>query len=94
MCLALAYSAYDRAREGVAWAPYAVGGALTLAIVPFTLGVMMPTNNALLAVAEGKKDVNLAEVRELLGRWQLLNHVRGLFPLAAAAVLLWDVIRV
>lgn len=94
ICLALGYSAYDRAREGLAWVPYAAAAGLTVGIVPFTLGLMMPTNNALLAVAGGKKDVSLAEVKVLLQRWQMLNNIRGLLPLTAAGVMLWDVFSV
>lgn len=90
--LGLGYAAYDRSQRGASWAPYALGGVLTAAVMPFTLGLMMPTNNALLAVADGKKTVGAAEVKELLKRWQLLNNVRGLLPLAGSAIMLWDVI--
>jgi anthrone oxygenase-like protein len=91
--LGLGYSAYDRAQRGGSWAPYAIGGALTFAVMPFTLGVMMPTNNALLAVAEGKKTLGAADFKGLLQKWQLLNNIRGLLPLVGSAIMLWDVIR-
>ncbi|KAH6687792.1 hypothetical protein F5X68DRAFT_6529 [Plectosphaerella plurivora] len=91
--LGLGYSAYDRSQRGASWAPYAVGGLLTLAVMPFTLGVMMPTNNALLAVAGGQKTLGAADVNGLLQKWKLLNNIRGLLPLAGSAIMLWDVIR-
>lgn len=64
--------------------------ALTAGIVPFTIALMKGTNDRLLefagrGVAELGKEER-AEVRELLGRWTVLNGVRGLLPLAAAVV--------
>ncbi|KAM0278858.1 hypothetical protein ACHAQH_004936 [Verticillium albo-atrum] len=91
--MVLAYAAYGRHDAGLAWAPYLGGGLFTLLVMPFTLGIMMPTNNALLAAASGAKVLKAAEVKELLRRWQTLNFARGLFPLAGAMVALWDVMR-
>ncbi|WQF87338.1 Putative anthrone oxygenase [Colletotrichum destructivum] len=87
--LSLAYSAYDRFHQSVAWKPYAAAGALSLAIVPFTLIVMSPTNNALLAGAQGASTLGLSEITELLTRWRALNVVRSFISLAAAAVGFW-----
>ncbi|KAJ0162697.1 hypothetical protein CTA2_4162 [Colletotrichum tanaceti] len=66
--------------------PYAAAGALSLAILPFTLTVMSSTNNALLAGAQGASTLGLSETTELLMRWRTLNAVRGFISLATAAV--------
>lgn len=87
--LSLAYSAYDRYHQGVAWKPYVVAGALSLAIVPYTIVVMSPTNNALMAGAKGITTVGWAEATELLARWRTLNFARSFFSLAGATVGLW-----
>ncbi|KAM0335447.1 hypothetical protein ACHAQA_000493 [Verticillium albo-atrum] len=91
--LALSYAAYARREEGLPWVPYVAGGVLGLLMVPFTFGFMMSTNNALLAGASGAKVLGAGDVKELLARWQTLNLVRGLFPLAGGLVALWDVLR-
>ncbi|KAJ3792531.1 hypothetical protein GGU11DRAFT_693308 [Lentinula aff. detonsa] len=69
----------------------AVAGLFTVAIVPFTLLLMKSTNDALhakaLAVQERSRkglDTLLDDgTRELLSNWNILNFVRGIFPLAA-----------
>ncbi|KZL87109.1 acetyltransferase [Colletotrichum incanum] len=87
--LSLAYSAYDRYSQGVAWKPYAIAGVLSLAIVPFTIIFMSSTNNALIAGAQGVKTFGLSETTELLTRWRALNFVRSFISLASASVGLW-----
>jgi len=86
---ALAYSAYDRSRRGLVWKRYATAGALTLAIVPFTLIFMNPTNQALLQIAGGGATaavVNDDSVRALITKWTGLNLIRSLLPLAGAII--------
>ncbi|KAK2740999.1 hypothetical protein FQN55_008554 [Onygenales sp. PD_40] len=71
---------------------YYIAGLLTVGMVPYTLAVMMGTNNKLAekakaveaepAKAMGKGD----EVEVLANRWIYLNGVRSLFPLAGALV--------
>ena len=69
---------------------YGVAAALTIAIVPWTLLAMSPTNSRLSAKAEeawtrkGKEDDG--EVGELLKRWTTLNGVRSFFPLVGGVV--------
>ncbi|KAI8181045.1 Monooxygenase hypC [Colletotrichum sp. SAR 10_75] len=87
--LSLAYSAYDRYRHGLAWKPFVVAGALGLGIVPYTFAFMGPTNERLLAGAQGVVALGWSETRELLVRWQTLNVVRSFFSIAGAAVGLW-----
>ncbi|KAF9887102.1 hypothetical protein FE257_010596 [Aspergillus nanangensis] len=66
---------------------YGVAAVLTVGIVPWTLGVMMPTNNRLLAKADSKGELSqqsCAEVEPLLQKWIKLNVVRGLLPFLGA----------
>jgi hypothetical protein len=64
---------------------YLVGALLLLAVVPFTLLVVWPTNKRLLALhAQG--DVRNAQ--ELLQRWNGLHAVRTALSVAAFAVML------
>ncbi|KAH9926951.1 uncharacterized protein B0H18DRAFT_1004682 [Fomitopsis serialis] len=93
--LAHLYLAYQSAaaspREGYA---YLAAGVLTLSVVPYTLVSMMPTNKALLAVAESEgvgKDAagdsaDEARVVSLLWKWRGLNLVRSFGPAAGFLV--------
>jgi hypothetical protein len=69
--------------EGVAWL---WGGLLILAVVPFTLLVIRPTNDRLLAPG---RDLASAETRRLLERWGRLHAVRSALSLAASVVYLY-----
>jgi hypothetical protein len=69
--------------EGIAWL---WGGLLILAVVPFTLVVIRPTNDRLLAHG---RDLASAETRELLERWGRLHAVRSALGLAASVVYLY-----
>ncbi|KAJ3809476.1 hypothetical protein EV368DRAFT_48170 [Lentinula lateritia] len=68
------------------------GGLLTVGIIPFTLMVMKSTNDALHAKAasvqrrskEGSVTLLDDGTKELARTWNILNFIRGLFPLAAA----------
>jgi hypothetical protein len=66
-------------------------------IVPFTIGVMKPTNDKLHAKADkyrlGASDMKEdQELEDLLKSWTALNIVRSLFPVAAAVVGIWAVV--
>ncbi|HYM81214.1 MAG TPA: DUF1772 domain-containing protein [Candidatus Limnocylindria bacterium] len=67
-------------------APWAVGGVVLGAVVPFTLLVLRPTNDALLDPA---LDRDSERARTLLERWARLHAVRSVVSLVAFAVLLW-----
>jgi hypothetical protein len=68
-----------------------LAGALLIgAVIPFTLLVIFPTNNRLLAPT---LDRTSAEAVDLLGRWQRLHAVRTCLSLAALVVLLWATLR-
>ena len=63
-----------------------VGAALILANWPFTLFIIMPTNNQLMATAPQEAH---AETRSLLEQWGRLHAVRSGLGLAAAIAYLW-----
>ena len=65
------------------WWP--VGGALLLAVVPFTLVVIMPVNRRLL---DPMLDKQSAEAAHLLSRWGQLHAVRSVLSVLAFFVLL------
>lgn len=95
-CLSYALAAYERGTRAESWAGYAAAGALTIALVPWTLVFMMPTNNKMLsgAAADGKgaEKVSIATANNLLRTWGNLNLARGLWPLAGAAVGMWTLV--
>lgn len=66
---------------GLGWL---VGGVLLASVVPFTLFVLLPTNNTLLTTAPGDASET---VSRLLNRWGQLHAVRSL--LSSAAFLLF-----
>lgn len=68
---------------GVAWL---VAALLIGAVVPFTFGIIMPTNHQLLAPG---RDLASAETRALLVRWGRLHAVRTALSIAATVVYLW-----
>ncbi|SPJ79551.1 uncharacterized protein FTOL_07942 [Fusarium torulosum] len=84
--LAYAYASYSAHREGRKWKGLAAGGALTVAIVPFTLIFMSSTNGLLFKAAAGTLEASQEDVATLIGRWGVLNLVRSLLPLAGTIV--------
>ncbi|KAG6026292.1 hypothetical protein E4U40_002193 [Claviceps sp. LM458 group G5] len=87
---------------GLAWMQYGqspseqgmrclAAGALTMAIAPYTWFAMIPTNNALFAMAAsgpdfaGKQDAN-DKARGLVMKWVILHSIRSIIPLAGAIV--------
>lgn len=93
---AYGYAAYGRSRRHLDWKRYAVAGALTLGIVPFTLGFMQPTNRSLMQIASGGATaamVNDDSVRALITTWAGLNLIRSLLPLCGAVVGLWALMQ-
>lgn len=68
---------------GTGW----LAAALLLgAVVPFTFGVIMPTNHKLLAVG---RDLGSTETRQLLETWGRLHAVRTVLSVLALVVCLW-----
>lgn len=71
---------------GVGWL---VAALLVGAVVPFTFGVIMPTNNKLLMAG---RDLSSSETRGLLVRWGQLHAVRTSLSLAGTVVYLWQLL--
>jgi hypothetical protein len=69
---------------GIAWI---IAGFLIGGVVPFTLIVIKPTNNELLASG---RDLASADTRALLERWGRLHAVRSLLSVLATLVMLWQ----
>jgi ABC-type cobalamin transport system permease subunit len=68
---------------GIGW----LGAALLIgAVIPFTFGVIMPTNHRLLAPG---RDLASDETRALLISWGKLHAVRTGLSLVSAAIYLW-----
>ena len=63
-----------------------VAGLLLGSVVPFTLIVIMPTNNRLL---DPSRDRNSSETRALLDHWAKLHAVRSVLGLAAFVLCAW-----
>ena len=72
------------------WVLFALAGATTISIVPFTWIVMVPTNNELFRrEAVGKADprvLDLSAAKELVVKWTWLHAVRSLLPLVGAVL--------
>jgi Domain of unknown function (DUF1772) len=62
-----------------------VAALLVGAVVPFTLGVIMPTNHKLLTPG---RDLSSSETRELLVRWGHLHAVRTALSIAGTVIYL------
>lgn len=75
---------------GLAWLlgggiPWLVGAVLIGLVVPFTLIVIMPTNQQLLVPG---RDLASAETRALLVKWGRLHAVRSALSLVASVIYL------
>ena len=67
------------------WKGYTAAAVLAVAIVPYTIALMRPTNDILLSAAAGTANA-LTEVRGLIDKWAVLNLIRSTLPLASAVV--------
>lgn len=63
-----------------------LGAALLVANWPYTLAVMMPTNNRLMAIAPDEVG---PESRKLIENWGRLHAVRTALGFLATAAFLW-----
>ncbi len=66
------------------------GAVAILAVVPFTLLVILPTNTKLL---EAGRDLASAETRELLHSWGRLHAVRSVLGLVASVLYIWAAVH-
>ncbi|KAK7984867.1 hypothetical protein PG996_005897 [Apiospora saccharicola] len=94
--LSHAVVSYGRWAAGRQWRGFALGGALTAALIPFTIALVMPTNRALAAAeAHGSsKESRMSDdkVRQLIRSWRDRNTIRCFLPLAGAAFALWNLV--
>ncbi len=67
-----------------------LGAILMIANWPYTLLVILPTNNKLMATDPASAD---ADTRTRVERWGRLHAVRTIFGFAAALVFLWASLR-
>ncbi|KAL4876811.1 hypothetical protein BJY04DRAFT_199292 [Aspergillus karnatakaensis] len=89
---------------GENWKVFATAGALTTGMIPFTVALIVPTNNTLFRLeGQAKKDtggsagasgVTWAEAEGLVRKWNRLNAIRSLFPLSGAVLGLMAILKV
>ncbi|KAI0151666.1 hypothetical protein GGR57DRAFT_179177 [Xylariaceae sp. FL1272] len=83
--------AYHCFSHGLEWRGFAVAGASTMFIIPFTLVFIMDTNKKLLAEHDSKvKTMGEGTVKSLIRKWGDLNAVRAVVPLVGTVVALWN----
>jgi len=63
-----------------------LGAVVLLANWPFTLLVILPTNNRLMRIAEDAADAN---TRRLIEHWGVLHSVRSALGVVAAMIFFW-----
>lgn len=81
------YAAWSKHAAGSPWRVFAVAGATTVSMIPYTWIVMQSTNNALFraeARTKAEQAQSWTEAESLVKTWNRLNAVRALFPLAGA----------
>jgi len=81
----LSYRSYSN--EGRVWSQYATAAALLPAVVPFTLLVLNPTNDQLIAAAT--VEASTETTRALLQKWGVLNACRSVFLFVGASLGAW-----
>ena len=83
---------------------YLAAGLLTVGIVPYTLAVIRPTNEKLLAKAKETKTLAITDevveigqgnetAHKLVDNWGVLNLGRAVMVAAASMVGLWTVVN-
>lgn len=68
---------------------YAAAAALAIGNIVFTKLAIVPTNDALEAIAKSTSDAGLEKVVPLVKKWDGLNMTRGYLVLAAAVLGTW-----
>lgn len=70
-------------------AMYLASALLVIGIVPFTLLFMQATNSALSSIAHMDADAadkSGSEIMNLFNKWNILNGIRSVFPLAGGVI--------
>lgn len=68
---------------------YAAAAALAIGNIAFTRIAIMPTNNALVEIANSESEALLDKTVDLVKKWDGLNMARGYFVLAASVLGIW-----
>ncbi|KAK4175384.1 hypothetical protein QBC36DRAFT_241279 [Triangularia setosa] len=87
--LVYVYAAWSKYAVGEQWRVFALAGATTVSIVPYTLTFMQGINNALFRADDmaGKGvEPSWADAERLVLRWGRLNAIRALIPLAGGII--------
>lgn len=90
--LGYGYLTYKSTSDGLSWHKFVAAALLTIGIVPFTVMIMDPTNQALLQITSGASSLGMEATKDLLVQWKNLNLVRSFFPLAGAVLGLWELV--
>jgi len=81
------YTVVKRRSAKKPWRTFALAGAITVLMLPFTWLVMVPTNNELFRLeAAGSEigSVTFGDARALVVSWAWMHLARSVFPLAGA----------
>ncbi|KAK9775445.1 hypothetical protein SCAR479_07834 [Seiridium cardinale] len=80
----------QHAKDSPRWRGFALAGVLTVAAIPFTMVVLMPTIKVLEEAGQSQtKTLSDDRVRSLVRKWMHLNTIRCSLPLTGAVVGLW-----
>jgi hypothetical protein len=75
---------------GMPWALPALAGVVTIAMVPFTWLIMVPTNNVLFQMEAdreaGSMVATMEGTRQIVTFWAALHLARSIFPLTGAII--------
>lgn len=80
-------AAWNKHAAGNPWRIFALAGATTVSMVPYTWIFMQSTNNALFraeARTKSEQEQSWKEAESLVKAWNRYNAVRALFPLTGA----------
>lgn len=84
------YIGFDKWTSGGPWISYAMAGGLTVGIIPFTLIVMLSSNNELFEmdaqIQHDPKATSMKDARTLVAKWSRMHLLRSMFPLAGAVL--------
>jgi hypothetical protein len=83
------YAAAQRWSAKKQWLPFALAGIVTVIMIPFTLIVIVPTNDKLFqleAAGSVLGDVTFNDGKDLIISWAWLHLARSVFPLAGSII--------
>ncbi|KAH7325645.1 hypothetical protein B0I35DRAFT_420871 [Stachybotrys elegans] len=83
------YAAAQRRAAEKSWRAFALAGVMTISIVPFTIFVMVPTNNELFrlkALGSELGNVTLANGRNVVTKWAWMHLARSALPLIGTII--------